>query len=147
MTGLLRFRAARMWSSVALLTIAAATASVRAQQLAGSDQGDAGAAKGCAMMAQHDETMAAMAAGDQKLTALVARMHSANGHDKLDAIAEVVSEIVAQRTLMTKMQSGMKEQMKAHRSAKHGADGAMRHGPEPATGATAADHAGHHPQK
>jgi hypothetical protein len=68
-----------------------------------------------AMMAERQKMMADMKAVDQKLNELVARMKSAQGETKVDAIAAVVQELVAQHTRMRDrmmtMQGGMMDGM------------------------------------
>ena len=115
----------RMWLSVALMVLAGTTAAALAQEPATAEHDHAAAAApaatGCAMMAQHKETMAAMSVADQRLAELVARMNAAKGEAKVNAIAAVVSEIAAQRAQMTKMQGAMMEKMSAHKAAMHAA--------------------------
>jgi regulator of PEP synthase PpsR (kinase-PPPase family) len=75
------------------------------------------AARHQAMMAEHEKMMAEMKAADQRLDDLVVKMNAASGTEKVDAIAAVVSEIVAQRQAMRggmmKMQHGMMGQMQS----------------------------------
>jgi hypothetical protein len=52
------------------------------------------------MSAHHDKMMADMKAADEKLDALVAKMNGAKGNAKVDAMAAVVNELVAQRKMM-----------------------------------------------
>ena len=72
-------------------------------------------AQGRGMMAQQQQMMAQMQAGQKKLDELVASMNSAKGPDKVDRIAAVVTEMVAQHTQMSgqmmSMQSGMMQMM------------------------------------
>lgn len=102
-------------------------------------------------MAEQQAMRAKMAAADQKLDQLVAKMNAAKGDEKTAAIAAVVTELVAQRRQMqeqmTRMQSGMMDQMMARMAAMHGTGGMMNKAPTPAPEATAADHAAHHPEK
>ena len=125
MNRLLLSQAARMFA-LTLVVMTGATSAVLAQEPATSGHDHAAAtpaaAKGCAMMAQHNETTATMTASDQRLTELVARMNAARGEAKVDAIAAVVSEIAAQHTHMKKMQSGMMERMKSDMNVKHAVD-------------------------
>ena len=118
------FTAARMWSSCALVIASGATAAALAQQPAAQEHDHSAAvpsaAQGCAMMAQHKNTVAMMAADDQKLADLIARMNTATGDAKVEAIAAVVSEIAAQRARMTKMQGDAMGHMKSHGSAPQG---------------------------
>ena len=73
----------------------------------------AGQASG--MMAERQQMMADMKAMDQKLDDLVAKMTAAKGNDKIEAIATVVKELVAQQTQMRSrmmtMHEGMMKQM------------------------------------
>lgn len=48
----------------------------------------------------HDQMMEQMKAGDAKLDALVTEMNAAKGEAKIDAVAAVVSELVAQQKTM-----------------------------------------------
>jgi|SoiMethySBSTD1v2_1073268.scaffolds.fasta_scaffold00895_37 hypothetical protein len=107
-----------------------------------------------AMMAGRKEMMARMAAADQKLAELVARMNAATGDEKITAITAVVTELAAQRKQMQQqmmaMQTGMMEQMMAHMSAMHGMGGMMKKAPEPAPQAddpSQTDHRDHHSEK
>ena len=104
---------------------------------------------GPSMMADHKAMMARMAAADQKLDELVARMNAAKGEQKVAAIAAAVTELATQRremdAHMLRMQSGMMERMMSHMSAMHGSGGMMKKTAEPAVGDT--DHSAHHPQK
>jgi ABC-type glycerol-3-phosphate transport system substrate-binding protein len=118
------FTAARMRSSCALIIAAGATTAALAQQPAPQEHDHSAAApsvaQGCAMMAQHKNMMAMMAADDQKLADLVARMNAATGDAKVEAIAAVVSEIAAQRARMTKMQGDAMGHLKSHGSPTQG---------------------------
>lgn len=73
------------------------------------------------MMAAHERMMADMQAADQRLDALVAKMNAASGQEKVDAVAAVVSEMVAQRKTirdtMMKMHEGMMSHMMEHMQA------------------------------
>jgi hypothetical protein len=53
-----------------------------------------------AMMGQRQQRMEQMQAFDQKLNDLIARMNAAEGPAKADAVAAVVSELIAQRAHM-----------------------------------------------
>jgi hypothetical protein len=55
------------------------------------------------MPGMHARMMADMKAADQRLDALVAKMNSASGQAKVDAVAAVVNELVTQRTAMQEM--------------------------------------------
>ena len=78
-------------------------------------------AKCQAMMAEKGKMMADMKAADQRLDALVAKMNTASGMDKMAATAAVVSEMVTERRAMrdgmTKMQEGMMSHMTEHMQA------------------------------
>jgi hypothetical protein len=69
------------------------------------------------MMAERQKMLAEMKAMDQRLDELVAKMTAAEGADKIDAVAAVVKELVAQRTILRGramgMQGRMMEQMKS----------------------------------
>ena len=52
------------------------------------------------MMAMHDKMMAEMKAGDVKLDALIAKMNTAQGAAKVDAVAEAFTAMVAQHKAM-----------------------------------------------
>ena len=78
------------------------------------------AAKDHAMMAEREKMMDDMKAADQRLDALVVKMNAASGMEKTAATANVVNEIVAQRTMrdgMMKMQGGMMAHMMEHMQA------------------------------
>ena len=151
----------RMWAVLALSTASFGTAVVLAQtpaadshhdavaeQTKPADAGMMGARK---MMADQKTMMAKMAADDQTLTDLLAKMNAAKGEAKVAAIAAVVTELAAQRSRMQaqmmRMQSGMMDQMMANMAAMHGSGGMMKKAPEREKGATDADHAAHHPEK
>jgi len=96
---------------------------------------------GAHMMADHQKMMADMKASQKKLDDLVAAMHQATGDDKVDKLAAVVTELVAQhREMCEHMMSG---KMMSPMSM-------MQHTPEataPApTGSPEDDHAAHHPE-
>jgi len=67
------------------------------------------------MMAERQKMMAEMNAGQKKLDDLVARMNAATGQAKVDQMAAVISELVAQRRTMQgqmmSMQGDMMKQM------------------------------------
>lgn len=124
-----------MRSGLALVLATGAAAVVLAQAPAAPAHHDAAAepakTQAGGMMADQKAMMAAMAAGDQKLTELVARMNAVKGDDKVAAIAAVVTELVAQHTRMhgqMRMQGGMMNKPTPP--------------PEPKD-----DHAAHHPQQ
>ena len=93
-----------MRSGLALVLATGAAAVVLAQAPAAPGHHDAAAepakTQASGMMADQKAMMAAMAAADQKLTELVARMNAAKGDDKVTAIAAVVTELVAQHQRM-----------------------------------------------
>src|SRR5262245_10920078 len=118
------YRSRRMWLTVAFVAIAAVTAVAAVQA-----------------PAERPQMMQNMAAADQKLSELVATMNAATGDKKVEAIAAVVSELVAQRKQMQEQmrtQGSMMEQMMSRMSAMHGSGGMMKGTPEPKTDA---DHA------
>ncbi|MFA6957192.1 MAG: hypothetical protein WC538_15085 [Thermoanaerobaculia bacterium] len=71
-----------------------------------------------AMMQQHDAMKAHMAEMNARLDAMVAEMNKAKGSAKVDKTAAVVTELVAQRSMMQKemmeMQPKMMEHMMSH---------------------------------
>ena len=100
-------------------------------------------------MADHNTMIAEMAAAEQKLADLIARMNAAQGDERVAAIAAVITELAEQRARMhrqmIRMQSQMMDHMKSHMSAMHGAgmmEKKMPAAPPPL--AADADHAGHH---
>jgi hypothetical protein len=74
-----------------------------------------GQAAGRGMMAQQQQMMADMKAEQKKLSELVASMNAATGADKVNRIAAVVTEMVAEHGRMSEhmmsMQNGMMQQM------------------------------------
>jgi hypothetical protein len=96
---------------------------------------------GAHVMADHQKMMADMKASQKKLDDLVAAMNQATGDDKVDKLAAVVTEMVAQHREMCgrMMSSNMMMPMSM-----------MQHTPEataPApTGKPEDDHATHHPK-
>jgi hypothetical protein len=70
------------------------------------------------MIGRHQKMMANMKAMDAKLNELVAKMNSATGEAKVDAIAELLTTIVQQhqsmRGGMMQMQGQMMNQMQDH---------------------------------
>jgi hypothetical protein len=115
-----------MWSALAFLTVAlsAALALAQAPPPAQKDM----AARKQAMMEQK-AMMAKMAAADQTLDELIARMTSAKGDEKVAAIEAVVKELVSQRRQM------------------HETCGMMKAASESAEATTEADHTEHRPAK
>jgi hypothetical protein len=96
---------------------------------------------GAHMMADHQKMMADMKASQQKLDDLVAAMNQATGDDKVNKLAAVVTELVAQhREMCGRMMSG---NMTMPMSM-------MQHTPEANAPAPTAkpgdDHATHHPK-
>ena len=67
-----------------------------------------------AMMAERQKMMAAMQATGQKLQDLVAKMDAARGGEKVDAVAAVVKELVAQRTDMSGRMMMTQDRMMGH---------------------------------
>jgi hypothetical protein len=82
----------------------------------------ASAAQGHDMMAMHKKMMGDMTAMDTRLDELVARMNSATGVARTDAIAEVVTAMVQQhkamRTHMAEMHDHMMQMMPMDNTAK-----------------------------
>ena len=113
--------APRLWAAVALVITVLSTPVVLAQAPApgGREQ----------RMDQQQAMMAKMAAADQKLADLAARMNAAKGEDKVAAMAAVLNELVAQRKQM------------------HQSCGMMNTAPTAATASTDTDHSVHHPEK
>ena len=113
--------ASRMCAAVALVTAVLSTPVVLAQTPVpgGHEQ----------RMAEQKAMMAKMAAADQTLADLAARMNAAKGEDKVAAMAAVLNELVAQRKQM------------------HQSCGMMNKAPTAATESTEPDHGAHHPQK
>lgn len=114
----------RMWSSIALVMVAGATAAALAQAPATQEHDHSSApppvATGCEMKAQHKNMTAALAAGDQKLAELIARMNAAKGGDKVEAIAAVVSEIAVQHAQLRQMKGAMMDHMTSRGPALQG---------------------------
>jgi hypothetical protein len=114
-------RACKLSVAVAVLTILAggsssAQTSSNTQQPAPppASQDDAAAMRGRmmrGMMAERQNMMAEATAMDQKLDELVARMNTAEGPAKVDAIAAVVNELVARRTEMRDRMMTMQDRM------------------------------------
>ncbi len=59
------------------------------------------------MKQMHEQMMAEMAAGDQKLDSLAAQMNAAQGAAKVDAIASVINELLAERKQMREHMASM----------------------------------------
>jgi hypothetical protein len=116
------------------------TASGSESQTAPNDQASLKAGMVANMMAYRQKMMADMKASEKKLDDLVAAMNQAKGSEKVDRIAAVVTEMVAQHREMHKrmMSGGMMMQMPQPAPAATT--------PVPAApGTTADDHAAHHP--
>jgi hypothetical protein len=88
-----------------------------------------------AMMANHQQMMAAMQAADKKLNDLVAQMNAARGNDRLDRVIAVVNELAAAH----KQMSGM---MSMHHGMMQGSANAPAGASKPAE-----DHESNHPEK
>lgn len=74
---------------------------------------DAMKARHAEMMAEHDRKMAKMTAMDAQLDELVTKMNAAADNRKVDAVAAVVTELVAQRKDMRQqMMAGPHDMMK-----------------------------------
>jgi hypothetical protein len=96
---------------------------------------------GAHMMPDHQKMMADMKASQQKLDDLVAAMTRATGNDKVDTLAAVLTELVAQhREMCERMMSGTMTMPMSM----------MPHTPEGAASAPAGkpedDHGTHHPK-
>lgn len=144
-TRTLRSVTQRMRPAVALMIAVLSTPAVLAQtsapaghknDLGQSRPGAAAVMRGQGDMADHKQKMAEqaammakMAAADQKLADLVARMNAAKGEERIAAMAAVVNELVAQRKQM------------------HGSCGMMNQAPTAVPDATEPDHGAHHPAK
>ena len=91
------------------------------------------------MMAQRQKMMAEMQATQTKLDELVALMNSATGSAKVDRMAALLTELVAQQKRMgSMMQGGMMSMMMMPNAPPAAAPA------PPATGAKPDDHSGHH---
>jgi hypothetical protein len=77
------------------------------------------------MMAMHQDMHAKMGSMGSKLTDLVSEMEAASGEDKTEALAAVVSELVAQRRAMHEMMAQMQPRMMNH-MMEHMASGMMQ---------------------
>ena len=140
-TSTLSYVAPRVWAAVALLTAVLSTPVVLAQPPAPvGHKNDLGQSAAAVMhgqgdmahaqkMAEQKAMMAKMAAADQKVADLVARMNAAKGEEKVAAMAAVINELLAQRKQM------------------HESCGVMHKAPTAATEATEPDHGAHHPEK
>jgi len=88
-----------------------------------------------AMMANHQQMMAARQDADKKLDDLVAEMNAARGTDRLDKVIAAVNELAAAHKHMGEM-------MSMHHGMMQGAANAPATGSKPAE-----DHSSHHPDK
>ena len=145
-------KAGRIWSAVAIASVAGAVSVALAQAPADGAHHQAPAAPGVSAATsvpdQH-QMMKAMAADNERLAALLVTMNMATGDQRVDAMVAVINELAAQRTRMQtqmmRMQTGMMD-MKARMAAMHGPGGMMKEkAPEPAAGEP--DHSAHHPEK
>jgi hypothetical protein len=144
----------RMRLAIALVGAAVAAAVVLAQAPAVGDHHDRvtelSARQAGAAGPERQQLMQSMMAADQKLSELVVTMNTATGDKKLEAIAAVVTELVAQRKQMQeqmRMQGSMMEQMMSRMAAMHGSGGMMKGAPAPKKDTTETDHDAHHPEK
>jgi len=124
----------------AVLALVVLTARPGQAQAAHNDMAAMKQGMGAHMMADHQKMMADMKASQMKLDELVAAMNQATGDDKVDKLAAVVTELVAQhRDMCGRMMSGNMMPMSM-----------MQHTPEAAapapTGKPDDDHATHHPK-
>lgn len=78
-----------------------------------------------AMMQQHEAMQKHMAEMDSKLQALVDDMNKAKGSAKVDKTAAVLTELVAQRSIIAKQMSDMQAKMMEH-MMQHMESGAMK---------------------
>jgi len=69
------------------------------------------------MMQKHTQMMADFKAMDEKLDRLVVAMNTTTGSEKLDAMAAVVNELVAQRKAMQEKMATMQTEMMQHMAA------------------------------
>lgn len=83
---------------------------------AGTPDGEKSAMKPecMAMMQKHEGMQKHMAEMDMKLQKLVSEMNQATGNAKVDKTAAVVSELVAQRSMMQKQMMDMHPKMMGH---------------------------------
>jgi len=110
------------------------TSDLRAQRPAAAPDGRQDAAQ---MMAQQQKMMAEMQATQTKLDELVAQMNSATGNAKVDRMAVLLTELVAQHKRMgSMMQGGMMPMMMMPNAPSDAAP--------PAAGGTPEDHSEHH---
>lgn len=105
--------------AVALLTIPALVAQMPPEQKPAMMPDCA------AMMQQHDAMQKQMAEMDAKLQSLVDGMNNAKGSAKVDRMAAVLTELVAQRATMRKQMEEMQPKMMEH-MMQHMQSGAMK---------------------
>ncbi len=115
-----------LFATMVTATLLLTTPSVAQQHDSGTDskstpqKGMAGMMKGgmkqkCAMMMQnHQAAQSGNAAQDVRLQKLTDTMNQASEDRKMDAMAAVVTELVAQRSTRAKMTDQMQSQMMAH---------------------------------
>ena len=125
----------------AVLALVVFTARPGQAQTAPNDMAAMKQGMGAQTMADHQKMMADMKASQKKLDDLVAAMNQATGDDKVNRLAAVVTELVAQhREMCGRMMSGAMTMPMSM----------MQHAPEATTAAPAGkpedDHATHHPQ-
>ena len=97
--------------SVVTLPVVFPTTTVTAQAPSPQTVKPAAQAGMADMMKTHEKMMADMKAADDRLDALVNTMNAAAGDAKTNAIAAVVSELVAQHKLMHAHMTDMHQQM------------------------------------
>jgi hypothetical protein len=125
----------------AVLALVVFTARPGQAQTAHDDLGAVKQGMGAHMMADHQKMMADMKAAQKKLDDLVAAMNQATGDDKVNKLAAVVTELVAQhRDMCGRMMSG--NMMMPMSMMQHTPEAT---GPAP-TGKPEDDHATHHPK-
>ena len=125
----------------AVLALLVLTARPGQAQTAQNDLAAVKQGMGAHMMPDHQKMMADMKASQKKLDDLVAAMNQATGDDKVDKLAAVVTELVAQhREMCGRMMSG--NMMMPMSMMQHAPDATV---PAP-TGKPENDHATHHPQ-
>jgi hypothetical protein len=126
------------------LALVVVTASSSEAQTAPNDQAALKAGMGGNMMADRQKMMADMKASEKKLDDLVAAMNQAKGSEKVDRVAAVVTEMVAQHREMHKrmMSGGMMMQMPPGQPATT----VTTPPAPPTTGTSEDDHAAHHPK-
>jgi hypothetical protein len=124
----------------AVLALVVFTARPGQAQTAHNDLAAVKQGMGAHMMPENQKMMADMKASQKKLDDLVAAMNEASGEEKINKLAAVVTELVAQhREMCAGMMSGNMMPMSM-----------MQHAPEANAPAPAAkpedDHATHHPK-